>query len=95
MNIPNVFMQPLSEGYLAKQLIGHISRDSTAISVREKPVKKAVTPVVKKKRGRPEKGEERGKGLVRLERQSAGMSLAQMKADLPTLCRVGVFHRIH
>jgi len=77
--------------HLGNQLIGHISRDSTAITAREKPEKKAVkaeaTPP--KKRGRPKKGEERIKEPTRLEKQSAGMSLTEMKDDLPTACNVG------
>jgi len=43
----------------------------------------------KKKRGRPKKGEERANEFTRLERQSAGMSLSDMKADLPGHCNVG------
>ncbi len=77
--------------HLGNQLIGHISRDSTAITSREKPEKKAVkaeaTPP--KKRGRPKKGEERIKEPTRLEKQSAGMSFTEMKDDLPTACNVG------
>jgi len=77
--------------HLGNQLIGHICRDSTAITAREKPEKKAVkaeaTPP--KKRGRPKKGEERIKEPTRLEKQSAGMSLSEMKDDLPTACNVG------
>ena len=77
--------------HLGNQLIGHICRDSTAIAAREKPEKKAVkaeaTPP--KKRGRPKKGEERIKEPTRLEKQSAGMSLTEMKDDLPTACNVG------
>jgi len=77
--------------HLGNQLIGHICRDSTAITAREKPEKKAVkaeaTPP--KKRGRPKKGEERIKEPTRLEKQSAGMSLTEMKDDLPTACNVG------
>jgi len=76
----------------AGQIVGHISRDSTAISAREKPVKKASpgtgeTPL--KKRGRPKKGEERPKEPTRLQRQLAGMSLEQMLEDLPKSCDVG------
>jgi len=91
----SAYAQRVHEGliaaYLGKQLIGHISRDSTAINAREKPAKKAVEkePKVKKKRGRPRKGEERPQEPKRLQRQVDGMSLAQMKADLPTDCTVG------
>jgi len=70
------------------RLVGHISRDSTAIKAREKPVKKEPAKKPKAKRGRPKKGEERPKKQRRLERQTA-MSLAEMLADLPTACTVG------
>ena len=77
--------------HLGNQLIGHICRDSTAITAREKPEKKAVKAeaIPPKKRGRPKKGEERIKEPTRLEKQSAGMSLTEMKDDLPTACNVG------
>lgn len=78
------------EKYLSDQLIGHISRDSTTITAREKPIKpEAKKPRPAKKRGQPKKGEERIKEPTRLEKQSAGMSLAEMKADLPSVCNVG------
>ena len=48
---------------LKDHLVGHISRDATAIEGREKPVPKAQaqTPP-KRQRGRPRKGQERPKG---------------------------------
>src|SRR5712691_4275637 len=77
------------------RLVGHISRDATAIEAREKPVKTAAPEAStsaqppKRKRGRPKKGEVvEKKEPRRLERQ-AGMSLAEMLADLPTHCAVG------
>ena len=79
----------LIETHLGDQLIGHISRDSTAIEAREKPEKKVQQIKPPKKRGRPKKGEERIKEPTRLEKQSAGMSLTEMKADLPIACNVG------
>ena len=79
----------LIETHLGGQLIGHICRDSTAIDVREKPEKIVEQIKPPKKRGRPKKGEERIKEPTRLEKQSAGMTLAEMKADLPTACNVG------
>jgi hypothetical protein len=47
--------------YVSPLLIGHISRDSTAIHAREKPIntKKDTLPKKKRKRGRPKKGEVR------------------------------------
>ena len=72
------------------RLVGHLSRDSTAIEAREKPVaKQKAPPPPKRKRGRPKKGEERPKVLKRLDRQ-ATMSLPAMLDDLPTDCDVGM-----
>ncbi len=71
------------------RLVGHLSRDSTAIEAREKPAKKVEPPELpKRKRGRPKKGEERPKELKRLQRQ-ATMSKQAMLDDLPTDCAVG------
>jgi hypothetical protein len=79
------------------QVMGHVARDSTAIHGREKPfkIKDLATsmpePAVKRKRGRPKKGEEvPARPPRRLERQAAGMSLPDMLADLPRTCDVGV-----
>jgi hypothetical protein len=73
------------------RLVGHISRDATAIDAREKPVK-APPPApaaTTRKRGRPKKGEVIAKKEPRrLERQT-GMTLAEMLADLPTACNTG------
>ena len=78
------------ERHFGDQLIGHTSRDSTAIVAREKPIKsEAKKENNPKKRGRPKKGEERIKEPPRLEKQSAGLSLSEMKADLPKVCNVG------
>ena len=72
------------------RLVGHLSRDSTAIEAREKPsAKQKAPPPPKRKRGRPKKGEERPKVLKRLDRQ-ATMTLPAMLDDLPTDCDVGV-----
>jgi len=71
------------------RLVGHISRDATAIEAREKPVKTAAPEPPKRKRGRPRKGEViEKKEPRRLERQ-ADMSLAEMLSDLPAHCAVG------
>ena len=71
------------------RLVGHLSRDSTAIEAREKPAtKETPPPPPKRKRGRPKKGEERPKAIKRLDRQAA-MPLQAMLDDLPTACDVG------
>lgn len=78
---------------LGEQLIGHISRDSTAIEARESIAKKvkvqAAPAKPKNKRGRPAKGEVRpAPEPSTLERQSA-QTLAQIIAELDTACATG------
>jgi hypothetical protein len=74
---------------LSEEIVGHLSRDSTEIEAREKPVKKTKDESSpKKKRGRPKKGEKRPKALPRLERQKR-MTLDAMIEDLPKDCDVG------
>ena len=72
--------------------MGHISRDSTEIVAREKPVVKKKSEKKKKrkrKRGRPKKGEKvPPKEPTRIERQ-AKMSIEEMLADLPKACDRG------
>ena len=75
-------------------MVGHISRDSTAIDAREKAKKRPKEPDIKKpknKRGRPKKGEGREPIVIepkRLEKQKT-MDLPQMLADLPRECDIG------
>lgn len=78
------------ENSLKAELIGHISRDSTAIEGREKPVKKAPKEKAKpRKRGRPAKGEQRKpKEPTRLERQCDQTAQEALK-ELPAFCDVG------
>ena len=83
---------------LGEQLIGHISRDSTAIEARETIAKKdpakevlakAQTVKPKHKRGRPSKGEVRpAPEPSPLERQR-GQTLEQMLFELDTACATG------
>jgi len=83
----------LHESFIKKhyknEIVGHNSRDSTAIDAREKPMKKVKVEQTPKKRGRPRKGEARIKELTRIEKQAAGMSLSDMLDDLPKACDVG------
>ena len=74
---------------LGEALIGHVSRDSTAIESREAAAAKPKTETPKRRPGRPRKGEERPKALSRLERQANGMSLEAMLDDLPKACDRG------
>lgn len=78
------------EEYLGDELVWHLSRDSTQIDGREKPAAKPKKePVVKRKRGRPKKGEQRPKPApTRMERQLL-QSAAEAIAELPSVCDVG------
>jgi len=70
-SLGNVVHDALIAEYLSHELVGHISRDSTAIVGREKPAKKAAEePKPRRKRGRPAKGEQREAAtLKRMDRQ--------------------------
>ncbi len=70
------------------KITGHISRDSTSIDAREKPMKRIKVVKQKKRRGRPRKGEVRIKEPTRLERQQS-MEIKEMIEDLPKACDVG------
>lgn len=82
--------------YLPKDevIVGHISRDATAIEGNEKPAEKGkvelnVEQEEKRKRGRPKKGEEREeKEEKRLVKQGK-QSIEEAIRELPTVCDVG------
>jgi hypothetical protein len=88
--LPQRIHEALVRKHLGPKLVGHISRDSTAITGREKPVKKEPkSPRTQKKRGRPRKDEPpRIKEPTRLMLQ-VGRTLAENLADLPQVCAVG------
>ena len=90
--LPQRLHAALIEATQKERIVGHISRDSTEIEAREKPVPALVATAPAKeirKRGRPKKGEQPPPPEpTRLERQ-AGMTLEQMLDDLPRDCNVG------
>ena len=89
-HLPEKIHEAMIKDNLANVVVGHISRDATAIPAREKPVANPEpVPVTPKKRGRPCKGQ-----IVepippkRLELQ-LNRSLAENLLDLPTVCNCG------
>ena len=102
--LPAFVHQAIISENLSEDVVNHISRDSTEIKVRGKPVKetKVETESVhgesvqdesdekkpKRKPGRPKKGKEPVKVPTRLERQRT-MTLEEMLKDLPHQCDVG------
>jgi len=89
--LPSRVHAALIKATLGDHLVGHISRDSTAIEAREKPVVTAKPPPKeKKKKGRPRKGEEKtAKEPGRIELQLKATTLAEMLTILPIYCGVG------
>lgn len=92
--LPAKVHQALIIRSLGKDIVGHVSRDSTEIEAREKPQREpkaqaqAGDEPLKRLRGRPKKGEEQVKEPTRLERQRS-MTIEEMLEDLPRRCDVG------
>jgi hypothetical protein len=102
--LPSRVHEAMIKENLAGEIIQHISRDSTEIEAREKPIKEVIAKAEAgekkppsdgqeilppvRKPGRPRKGEEPVKEPMRLERQKT-MTLEEMLADLPHQCDVG------
>jgi hypothetical protein len=88
--LPQKIHETMVGKHCGEKLAGHVSRDSTAIESREKPVKKLkASPRPKRKRGRPRKGEFAApKPKKRIELQTE-KSLEDNLNDLPTICNVG------
>ena len=93
--LPQAIHEALVKRHCGPQLVGHISRDATAIAAPEQPTRRPATeptapgPVTPRKRGRPKKGEARpAKPATRLQLQPA-RTLAQNLADLPRSCDCG------
>lgn len=83
--------EALVRGIYEGVLIGHISRDSTAVPVPEKAGRKVriAAPKIAKRRGRPPKGTVRTpKEETRLQRQMK-QTLDEMRSELPTRCDWG------
>jgi Transposase DDE domain/Transposase domain (DUF772) len=74
------------------EIVGHVSKDSTAIEVREKPVKKEneeeePTEIQTKPKKRAPKGCAK---KTRIEQQACGeLTLGEMIKDLPAYCNIG------
>jgi transposase len=88
--LPARVHEALLAKYEKPRLVGHISRDATAISAREKAFKKVKKDetAAQPKAARRKKGAAQAKPLTRLERQQS-MTLAEMLAELPAVCDCG------
>ena len=88
--LPERVHEALIENHEAARLVGHISRDATAIEARERAAKKVkkAKELPKEKVPRRKKGDAKTKPPTRLERQQK-MTLEEMLADLPCVCDCG------
>ena len=98
--LPERVHESLVTEHLGEELIGHISRDGTAITARERPVATQQNPApavqtpqeatAPRKRGRPRRGEERQPAAKTspLARQRT-QTLARMIQEIPTTCDRG------
>lgn len=89
--LPQQIHEHLVRIHAGPKLVGHVSRDPTAIEAPERPAVKpaAAAPASPRKRGRPKRGKEHPPvPAKRLELQPA-RTLAANLADLPTGCDVG------
>jgi transposase len=88
--LPARVHEALIKKYEAARLVGHISRDATAIAGRERAAKKSpkAEKIPQPKAARRKKGEGRRKPVTRLQRQQ-NMTLKEMLADLPQVCDCG------
>lgn len=89
--LPRQIHEHMVKTHAGTKLVGHVSRDATAIEAPERPTTKPApaAPAAPRKRGRPKRGEVRLPApSKRLECQPA-RSLAENLADLPVRCDVG------
>jgi hypothetical protein len=95
--LPQAIHAALIQRFCGPQLVGHISRDATAIPVPERPSppaspvtdRSALEPTVSRKRGRPKKGEERPTPPPTRLQVQPQRTLAENLADLPRACDCG------
>ncbi len=86
-------LEAMVSEYYAGRIVGHISRDSTAIAAREKPCNKksdvAIPSPVPYRRGRPRKDEHRPQKALPVIAQQTMMSLEEALKTLNTRCSWG------
>lgn len=92
LELPQKTHEALIKAAYQDELVGHVSKDSTAIKAREKPVKKEskqeeITETTETQKKRASKGCAK---KTRIEKQASGeMTLDEMIKDLPAYCNIG------
>lgn len=94
--LPQRVQQALVQRTRAQRLVGHILRDSTAILVREKPAEKRADKKPSRRSHRKAGTAKKPEQMAPTERQWLGkMTLAEMLAELPTVCDKGCKPNAH
>jgi len=90
--LPQRIHEAMVKKHCGPKLVGHVSRDATAIAVPERPAPRPQPPPPtgpRRKRGRPKKGQEPPKAPPTRLQLQPGRTLAQNLADLPRSCDSG------
>lgn len=88
-DLATIVSDAMVEEYLGEELIGHVSRDSTAIHGREKAARKIKKKKVPQKRGRPAKGENRPPAQPKRIQLQLDQTAEEALCDLPRQCDRG------
>ena len=82
--------EALIKDHLGDELIGHLSRDGTAIPARERPARvETKVPAPAQRRGRPRRDEVGVPAKASPVQRQRQQTLAQMLQDIPTACERG------
>jgi hypothetical protein len=89
--LPQQIHEHIVKTFAGTKLVGHVSRDATAIEAPERPATKpaSVVPAAPRKRGRPKQGEVRPPVPPKRLELQPDRTLVENVADLPTRCDVG------
>lgn len=89
--LPQRVHENMVQVHAGPKLVGHVSRDATAIEAPERPTPKPAAPPPRApaKRGRPKKSEVRPPTPPKRLELQPGRPLAENLVDLPTHCDVG------
>jgi hypothetical protein len=88
--LPQRIHENMVKVHAGPKLVGHVSRDATAIEAPERPAPKlAPEPKPSRKRGRPKNGEVRPTPPPKRLEVQPTRTLAENLTDLPTRCDVG------
>ncbi|MEQ2010173.1 MAG: transposase [Limisphaerales bacterium] len=88
--LPQQLHEHIVKTHVGPRLVGHVSRDATAIVAPERPAPKpAAAPAPARKRGRPKRGEVRAPAPPKRLELQPSRTLAENLADLPSRCDVG------